>query len=61
MKYLPDGIVERYKTHHVAKEYTQTYGVDYAEAFSPVAKIGSVCILISLAALVLGGLYFSWM
>ena len=48
VKYNPDGSVERYKARFVAKCYTQTYGVDYGEAFCPIAKIASVWILISL-------------
>ena len=32
------------------KAILKTYGVDYAETFSPAAKIGSVRVLISLAA-----------
>ena len=38
VKYLPDGSIEHLKARLVAKGYTQTYGVDHAETFSPVAK-----------------------
>ena len=34
----------------VAKEYTQTYEVDYSETFSPVAKIVTIRVLISIVA-----------
>jgi hypothetical protein len=34
----------------VAKGYTQTYGIDYDKTFSPVTKISSVRVLISLEA-----------
>ena len=50
VKYNPDGSVERYKARLVAKGYTQTYDVDDAETYSPIANIASVRILISLAA-----------
>ncbi|GJW28491.1 retrotransposon protein, putative, ty1-copia subclass [Tanacetum coccineum] len=45
-----DGIVHTYKACHVAKGYTQLYGVDYEETFSHVADIRAIRILISIAA-----------
>ena len=32
----------------MAKGYTQTYGIDYFEKFSPVAKMNSIRILLSI-------------
>ena len=55
MKFKSDGSIERYKARLVAKGFTQTYGIDYQEMFSPVVKINSIRVLLSLVV------YSNWM
>ena len=50
VKYSINGTLERYKARSMAKGYTQTHGEEYQEIFALVAKMNTICILLSLAA-----------
>ncbi|XP_070007788.1 uncharacterized protein [Nicotiana sylvestris] len=42
VKVDPDGQVDRLKARLMAKGYTQIFGLDYSETFTPVAKVASL-------------------
>ncbi|MCO5580163.1 hypothetical protein L7F22_034030 [Adiantum nelumboides] len=49
IKHNNDVSVSRYKATLVAKEYAQTYGIDYEETIAPIAKMATVRAVIAVA------------
>ena len=49
-KYAADGSIDRYKECLIAKGFSKVEGIDYSETFSPITKMNSMCIVLSLAA-----------
>jgi hypothetical protein len=49
-KLRPDGTIERYKARLVIKGYSQKKGENFFYTHSPVARMTTICVLLSLAA-----------
>ena len=50
MKYLADGSVDRHKAHLVAIDFTQITNEDFGVSFTPIAKLNTIHLLVSLVA-----------
>ena len=51
IKVVPNGEVDCLKARLVAKGYTQIYGLDYGDTFSPVAEITTIWLLFAMAVI----------
>jgi hypothetical protein len=50
IKHNANGYLSKFKAKLVTKGYAQTYGIDYEETYSPVAKMTTVRAIIAMAA-----------
>jgi len=51
IKVKANGLVDRFKSKLVVKGYSQIYGLDYDETYTPIAKADNIRTLLSLAAI----------
>jgi hypothetical protein len=49
VKRKADGTIDRYKTRLVAKGFKERYDIDYEDTFSPVVKMVTIRIILSIA------------
>jgi hypothetical protein len=49
IKRCADGSIDRYKPRLVAKGFKKRYGLDYEDTFSPVVKIATIRIVLSIS------------
>ena len=49
-KLRPDGTIERYKARLMAKGYTQKEGENFFDTYSPVARLTTIQVFLSLTA-----------
>lgn len=50
IEFNSDGSFQRFKARLIAKGFQQQLGIDFAETFSPVVKLSTIRVILSLAA-----------